>query len=76
MLQAEYGIRAKRVEKLCINLNTAYSLVLGQCTDYLQLRLEGQEGWEQTPNKRDLMELIKSIKSLSQNTTRTWIITM
>ena len=36
MLQAEYGARAKRVEKLCINLSTSYGLVLGQCTNYLQ----------------------------------------
>ena len=33
MLQAEYGTRSKRVEKLRINLSTAYGLVLGQCTD-------------------------------------------
>ena len=36
MLQAEYGTRVKRVEKLCINLSTSYGLVLGQCTNYLQ----------------------------------------
>ena len=30
MLQAEYGTREKRVEKLHINLSTAYGLVLGQ----------------------------------------------
>ena len=42
MLQAEYGTRAKRVEKLRINLSTAYGLVLGQCTDYLHSRLKGQ----------------------------------
>ena len=65
MLQAEYGTRAKRVEKLRINLSTAYSLVLGHCTDYLQSRLEGQERWEKTSNKRDLLEIIKSIKSWS-----------
>ena len=35
MLQAEYGTRAKMVEKMRINLSTAYSLVLRQCTDYL-----------------------------------------
>ena len=29
MLQAEYGTRAKMVEKLHINLSTAYGLVLG-----------------------------------------------
>ena len=65
MLQAEYGTRAKRVEKLRINLNTAYGLVLGQCTDYLISRLEGQERWDQTSNERNLLELIRSIKSLS-----------
>ena len=64
MLQAKCRKRAKRVEKLWINLSTAYGLVLGQCTDYLRSRLEGQERWEQTPNERDLLELIKSIKSL------------
>ena len=30
MLQLEYGTREKRVEKLHINLSTAYVLVLGQ----------------------------------------------
>ena len=65
MLQAEYRTRARRVEKLRINLSTAYVLVLGQCTDYLKLRPEGQERWEQTSNERYLLELIKSIKSLS-----------
>ena len=35
MLQAEYGTRAKRVEKIWINLSMAYGLVLRQCTDYL-----------------------------------------
>ena len=52
------------MEKLRINLSTEYGLVLGQCTDYLQSRLEGQEIWEETSNKRDLLGLIKSIKSL------------
>ena len=66
MLQAEYRTIAKRVEKLCINLSTAYGLVLGQCTEYLQSCLEGQERWEQTLNERDLLELMKSIKSLLQ----------
>ena len=39
MLQAEYSMRAKRVEKLRINLRTAYGLVLGQCTKHLRLQL-------------------------------------
>ena len=64
MLQAEYGTRAKMMDKLWINLSTAYVLVLGQCTDYLRSHFEGQERWEQTSNEWDLLELIRSIKSL------------
>ena len=52
------------MEKLRINLRLAYGLVLGKCTEYIRLRLEGQERWEQTSNERDLLELIKIIKSL------------
>ena len=53
------------MEKLRISLRMSYGLVLGQCTDYLRSRLEGQERWEQTLNKQDLLELINSINSLS-----------
>ena len=52
MLQVEYGTRVQRVEKFCINLITVYVLVLGQCTDYLRSRLEGQEKWETMSNDR------------------------
>ena len=52
------------MEKLCINLSTAYGLVLGQCRDYLRSRLKRQERCEQMSNERDLLELIKNIKSL------------
>ena len=45
MLQAEYYMRVKRVEKLRINLSTEYGLVLGQFPDYLWSRIEGQEKW-------------------------------
>ena len=65
MLQADYGKREKRAEKLRIDLSTAYGLVLGRCTDYLRSRLEGQEKLERTTNERDLLELLKSVKSLS-----------
>ena len=45
MLQVEHGTRTKSVEKLRINLGTAYGIVLGQCTDYMEVRREdGREG--------------------------------
>ena len=65
MIQAEYGTRAKRVEKLRINLSMSYDLVLGQCTNYLRSRIEGQEKTDRTSNEQDLLELLKRIKSLS-----------
>ena len=64
LLQAEYGTRVKRVRKLRINLSTAYGLVIGQCTKYLQSRLEGQEKMEMTSNEQDLLDLLKIVKSL------------
>ena len=57
---------AKRVEKLRIDLSMAHGLVLGQCADYLHSRLEVQEKWERTFNERNLIKLLKSVKSLSQ----------
>ena len=65
MLQAEYGTRSNRVEKLRINLSMAYVLMLGQCTNYLRSRLEGQEKWETMSNKWDLLGLLKIVNSLS-----------
>ena len=65
MLQEEYGTISKRVGKLHINLGTAYGLVPRQCTEYLRLRIEGQERWEATSKYWDLLELLKRIKYLS-----------
>ena len=65
MLKAEYDTRAKRVEKILINLSTAYDLVLGQCADYLWSRLKGHKKWERTSNNWDLLKLLKIVKSLS-----------
>ena len=64
MLQAEYGTRANRLENIRINLSMAYGLVLGKCTDYLRLRIKGQDKWEATSNERDLIGILKSIKFL------------
>ena len=61
----EYGTRSKRVDNLRVKLSTAYGLVLGQCTDYLRLQLEGQDKWGKTSNNHNPLELIKSIKYLS-----------
>ena len=66
MLHVEYGTRSKRVEKLRIDLSTAYGLVIGQCTNYMWSHLKGQEKWQTTSNERDLLGLLKSVNSLSR----------
>ena len=65
MLQALYGTRAKRVDKLRINLSTAYGLVPGQCAKYLRSRTEEKDKWETTSNEWDLLKLLKIVKYLS-----------
>ena len=50
--------------KIRINLSTAYGLVFGQCTNYLQSRLKGQEKWEMMSNEKNLLGLLKIDKSL------------
>ena len=64
IVQVEYNTREKRVEKLRINLSTAYGLVLWQCIDYPRSQIEGQEKWETTSNEKDPLKLLKSVKSL------------
>ena len=64
VLQAEYMTRSKEVEKLNINLSTAYGLVICQCTDYLWSIIEGQDKWETISNEWDLLGILKSVKSL------------
>ena len=64
MLQVEYGTREKRLEKLRRNLSTEYGLVLGQRTKYLRSQIEGRDKWEEKSNKRNLLDIIKSIKYL------------
>ena len=43
MLQEEYGTQVNRVEKLRVNLSTAYGIALGQCTNCLRSQLKGQD---------------------------------
>ena len=66
MIQADYGTWAKRVDKLRINLITAYVLVLVQCTDYLRSQIEVQEKWDINSNDPDLLKLLKGVKALSR----------
>jgi hypothetical protein len=55
----------KREKKLKENYQAAYSLVLGQCTEYMRAKLEAVAGYNNMDSSSDLIELIKMIKGLS-----------
>jgi hypothetical protein len=54
----------KRDTKLKENCQAAYSLVLGQCTEYMRAKLEVVGGYNNMDSISDLIELIKMIKGL------------
>ena len=55
----------KRDAVLDDNIQKAYSLVLGQCTDLLQSKLKQQNAWAAIALAQDVIELIKLIKSIT-----------
>jgi hypothetical protein len=55
----------KRENKLEENCRTAYSLVTGQCTEYMRAKLEAAPGFKGLKSKFNLIGLIKTIKGLS-----------
>jgi hypothetical protein len=55
----------KREDKLKENCQSAYSLIIGQCTEYLRAKLAATAGYQDMETKSDLIKLIKTIKGLS-----------
>jgi hypothetical protein len=55
----------KRENKLKENCQTAYSLVTGQCTEYMRAKLEAVAGYKDLKNKLNVIGLINTIKGLS-----------
>jgi hypothetical protein len=55
----------KREDKLKENCQSAYSLVIGQCTEYMRAKLAATAGYQDMETKSDLIKLIKTIKGLS-----------
>jgi hypothetical protein len=47
------------------NCQSAYSLVIGQCTEYMRATLAATVGYQEMETKSDLIKLIKTIKGLS-----------
>lgn len=55
----EYVLRKRTYEN---NKFKLYSIVLGQCSEAMKAKLEGQDDWEEMNSKHDLITLLKSIK--------------
>ena len=50
---------------LASNVQKAYSLVLGQCTDSMKAKLKSVDRWNIIKEKQDFLELLSLIKSVS-----------
>jgi hypothetical protein len=71
IFKGEIDAYIKRKTMLEDNIQKAYSLVLGQCTDLLQSKLKQQTQWATIAQDQDAIELIGLIKkSLSGLKTR------
>ena len=55
----------KRETVLADNIQKAYSLILGQCTDLLQSKLKQQAKWGTVSGNLDAIELIGMIRSIT-----------
>jgi hypothetical protein len=47
------------------NIQKAYSLVLGQCTDLLQSKVKQQAQWAATSQDQDAIALVNLIKTIT-----------
>jgi hypothetical protein len=56
---------AKRENKLAANCDTVFSLILGQCSEYMRAKLEGLDSYEKMKGGFDTIALIKAIKGLT-----------
>ena len=57
-----------RIRKYNDNMNKAYGLILGQCTQGVKNKLEAQEDWAETIEKEhNPIKLLKAIKEITQD---------
>jgi hypothetical protein len=55
----------KRRAILNDNIQKAYSLVLGQCTEFLQSKLKQQQTWNAVSTSQNAIDLLKLIKTIT-----------
>lgn len=52
---------AKREEQMDKNTRKAYSVPLGQCTEFTKAKLEGLKGWDAMDSRFNLIALLKAV---------------
>jgi hypothetical protein len=57
----------RRNNKLTQNMETVYSLILGQCTEYMVAKLKGLPEYNSFNDSVDLIKLLKAIKGLTHH---------
>jgi len=67
MFNLALGAHIKRITMLESNVQKAYSLVLGQCTDLITTKIESSNKWENIKNTQDVLLLLQEIKSICYN---------
>ena len=60
-------INVKRDGILDENLQKAYSLIHGQCTELLKSKLKTSANWETVSSQYDMLGLIETIKTIIYN---------
>jgi len=67
ILQQEVKEFIARKKKCKNNMNKAYALILGQCTQAVKNKLEAKDNWEQIEADHNPIELLKAIKAIAQD---------
>jgi hypothetical protein len=65
IFKGELGTFIKRKSYLNQNIQKAYALVIGQCTDLLQSKLKQQSQWTTISQDQDVIALLSLIKTIT-----------
>ena len=67
LLQQQVKDFAARKKRYINNMNKAYALILGQCTQAVKNKLEAKENWQEIETEHDPIVLLRAIKAITQD---------
>ncbi len=67
ILQQEVKDYVTRIRKYNDNMNKAYGLILGQCTQGVKNKLEARRDWQTLEEEHSPIDLLKAIKEITQD---------